>query len=261
MEFNIELKNSVLINNQQKNVKPNIKDISIKNKILIMSGKGGVGKTALAVNLAYLASTRFSTGIIDVDIHGPNVPKMLGLNNDLYSDATGKIIPILRDSLKVVSIGFLLNKTDSVIWRGPLKHKLINQFIYDVNWGNLDFLFIDFPPGTGDEALSVSQLLKDITGSVIISSPQDVAMQDAVRTIDFSKRLNIPILGLVENMSGDIFGQGKVKKIADEFGVEFLGSVPLLKDIRQNLDLGQVEKTAHYFEDIFNKILSSLNTK
>ena len=233
----------------------------IKNKVLIMSGKGGVGKTTIAVNLAYaLSRMNFKVGLLDVDIHGPNVPKMLDLSQEKLTSSKDKIVPLKKDNLKVVSLGFMLNKSDSVIWRGPMKHNLIKQFINDVEWGNLDFLIIDFPPGTGDEAISVSQLLSNITGTVIVSMPQQVSLIDVERSIDFSRKVNIPIVGIIENMSGSIFGEGTVKGFAKSLNVDFLGSLGLNEKIRISGDEGkpfviQDSDSKKSFEPIVKKIV------
>ena len=209
--------------------------------ITILSGKGGVGKTTVAVNLAYTFSERgFKVGLLDVDIHGPNVPKMLNLENKRLLTKDNKMIPMrAKDNLRVMSMAFLLKKSDAVIWRGPLKHKIIEQFIKDVEWGELDYLIIDFPPGTGDEAISISQLIKDITGSVIVSTPQQVALDDVMKAIDFSGKVNMPIIGLIENMAGDIFGKGGVEDLADARGIDFLGSLELDNKIRESGDKGE----------------------
>ena len=174
----------------------------IKYKLIVLSGKGGVGKTTVAVNLAYALSKKgYKIGILDVDIHGPNVPKMIGLENKKLLTNDNKIFPLkTKEGIKVISMDFLLKKEDAVIWRGPLKHNLIKQFVEDVDWGKLDYLIIDFPPGTGDEGISISQLIKEITGSIIISTPQEVSLLDVVKAIDFSKKVKVPIIGLIENV-------------------------------------------------------------
>ena len=216
--------------------------MNIKNKLLVMSGKGGVGKTTIAVNLAYaLASKNYRVGLLDVDIHGPNVPKMLNIEDKKITSIENKILPIkTNNNLSVMSMAFLLQKKeDSVIWRGPMKHNVIKQFVEDVEWGELDYLIIDFPPGTGDEAISVSQILKDITGSIIVSTPQEVSLLDVTKSIDFSKKVKIPIIGLIENMAGDVFGKGNVKNLADSKEIKFLGSLELSKEIPKSGDSGR----------------------
>jgi len=237
---------------------------SIKNKLLVMSGKGGVGKTTVAVNLAYLLAKKGSkVGLLDVDIHGPNVPKMLKIENEKLKAEGNKMFPFkVNDNLQVMSMAFLLNKSDAVIWRGPMKHNVIKQFIEDVLWGSLDYLVIDFPPGTGDEAISVSQLLKGITGSVIVSTPQQVSLIDVEKSIAFSRNVNIPIIGVIENMSGSIFGQGTVTGFAASMGVPFLGTINMDKDICEAGDNG-VPFVEHdgtvtdSFNEITNKIILS----
>ena len=228
-----------------------------------MSGKGGVGKTTIAVNLAYALSEKgFKVGLLDVDIHGPNVPKMLNLEDKKLSSKDNKIIPMeVKDNLKVMSMAFLLNKGDAVIWRGPMKHNVIKQFIEDVEWEELDYLVIDFPPGTGDESISISQLLKDITGSIIVSTPQQVALIDVIKSIDFSRKVDIPIIGLIENMAGDVFGKGSVKELADSKEINFLGSLELDKEITESGDKGEPfiknnSKSSQSFEKIISKIIS-----
>ena len=217
------------------------KKTKIENKILVLSGKGGVGKTTIAVNLAYALSEKgFKVGLLDVDIHGPNVPKMLNLENRKLLTKNNKIIPTeVKENLKVMSMAFLLSKDKAVIWRGPIKHNVIKQFIEDVSWGKLDYLVVDFPPGTGDEAISISQLLSNITGSVIVSTPQQVALLDVVKAIDFSRNVNIPIIGLIENLAGEIFGEGSVKDLADNENINFLGSLRLDKKIIESGDKGK----------------------
>jgi ATP-binding protein involved in chromosome partitioning len=213
----------------------------IRHKLLIVSGKGGVGKSTVAVNVAYcLAQSDRDVGLLDVDIHGPNVPKMLGLEGKrLYQRKGGKIQPVLKSpKLKVMSMGFLLETPDTaVVWRGPLKMKVIQQFLSDVDWGYLDYLVIDSPPGTGDEPLSACQLISDIDGAIVVTTPQEVALLDGKKCVSFAHQLKIPILGLIENMSGftcphcgrevNIFRKGGGEKAAAELGIPFLGRVPL----------------------------------
>ena len=228
-----------------------------------MSGKGGVGKTTVAVNLAYSLSEKgFKVGLLDIDIHGPNTPKMLGLENKKFLTRGGKIIPIkAKKNLNVTSMAFLLEKEDAVIWRGPLKHKVIKQFTEDVDWGKLDYLIVDSPPGTGDEIISISQLLNDIRGSIIVSTPQQVALLDADKSIDFSKKMDIPIIGLIENMAGDMFGEGSVSHLADDKYLNFLGSLKLDKNIIKSGDGGNpfvIDKSldiSKSFENIVKKIM------
>ncbi|MBN2231721.1 MAG: Mrp/NBP35 family ATP-binding protein [Deltaproteobacteria bacterium] len=215
----------------------------IRHKILVMSGKGGVGKSTVAVNLAAaLAKRGMRIGLMDADIHGPNIPKMLGLDTQrLQADAEG-IMPMAAGpdlpNLLVVSMAFLLEHADNpVIWRGPLKHTVIRQFVADVQWGDLDVLIVDLPPGTGDEPLSVAQVLKNVDGSVIVTTPQDVALLDSRKSVVFSTQIKVPVIGIVENMSGfvcphcgervDLFKQGGGARAAADFKVQFLGALPL----------------------------------
>jgi ATP-binding protein involved in chromosome partitioning len=213
----------------------------VRYKLLVMSGKGGVGKTTVSVNLAYsLAKKGFKTGLLDIDVHGPNVPKMLKLESEKLGGKGEKgIVPVQYNNLlKVVSMAFLLKKEDAVIWRGPMKHKLINQFVNDVEWGELDYLVVDFPPGTGDEAISISQLLKDITGSIIVSTPQQVSMIDAERAIGFSRKVDVPVVGIIENMAGELFGKGTMESFAKTKGVNYLGHLNLNREVVLSSDSG-----------------------
>ncbi len=236
----------------------------IKNKILVLSGKGGVGKTTIAVNLALsLALSGKKTGILDADIHGPNVPKMLGLDNEKLQSVGDFILPIEHESsLKVMSLGFMVPEKESVIWRGPMKHNLIKQFIENVDWGDLDYLVIDFPPGTGDEQISTAQLIGKVSGAVIVSTPQKVAILDSVRTIDFCRKMNIPIYGIIENMSGGIFGKGTISKVAEENKIPFLGHLELEQAIAESGDngkpfSGQKSESADSFRKITSKIIGA----
>ncbi len=212
----------------------------IRHKIVVLSGKGGVGKSTVAVNLAVsLAMTGKKVGLLDVDIHGPSVPTMLHLTGERLARKDGKLLPAsIGDLIKVMSIGFLLeNRDEAVIWRGPMKMGVIQQFLTEVDWGELDYLIIDSPPGTGDEPLSVCQLIGDADGAVIVTTPQEVSAADVRRSVNFCIRLNLPVLGIVENMSGfvcpkcgevtEIFNSGGGEAIADQFGVRLLGRIPL----------------------------------
>ncbi len=234
----------------------------IKDKILVLSGKGGVGKTTVAVNLALsFVQAGKKAGILDADIHGPNVPKMLGLEEMDVKSKDWKMAPLVHGSgLKVMSLAFMVDEKDSIIWRGPLKHNLIKQFVQDVDWGELDYLVVDFPPGTGDEQISASQLIGDVTGAVIVSTPQKVAILDSVRTIDFCRKMAIPVLGMVENMSGGIFGKGTIKYVAEENGVKFLGSISLDQAVAESGDSGfpfanGSSKAADDFRNIVKNVL------
>jgi Mrp family chromosome partitioning ATPase len=210
----------------------------IKNKFIVLSGKGGVGKTSVSVNLAMaLANKGFRVGIMDVDLHGPDVPRMLGLKGMLDLSKNNKLNPMsYSPNLKVVSIESLIaSKDDAIIWRGPLKYSAIRQFIGEVEWGELDFLIIDSPPGTGDEPLTVAQLISDAR-AIIVTTPQEVSLADVRKSINFCKTVKMKIFGLIENMSGftcphcnkmvDLFGSGGGEKTARDTGIEFLGRIP-----------------------------------
>lgn len=210
----------------------------IKSKIMVMSGKGGVGKSSVSVNLAVALSEKgFRVGLMDVDLHGPDIPRMLGLSGMLAANAEKKLDPMRYSSnLSAVSIEALMpNKDDAVIWRGPVKHGAIRQFIGEVAWGDLDFLIIDSPPGTGDEPLTVAQLIKDAR-ALVVTTPQEIALADVRKSINFCRTVNMEILGLVENMSGytcphcgqplDLFGSGGGGRTALLAGLKLLGSIP-----------------------------------
>jgi len=223
----------------------------IKYKIMVLSGKGGVGKSTVAANMAVSLSLNGSrVGLLDVDIHGPSIPKLLNLEGQAPGVLDDRIIPVsLSDNLKVMSIGFMLrNKDDAVIWRGPMKMNVIKQFLKDVDWGQLDFLIIDSPPGTGDEPLSVCQLIENPDGAVIVTTPQDIAVADVRKSINFCRQLKLRVLGVVENMSGfvcpkcgeatDIFKSGGGQRMAQEMEVPFLGRIPIDPQITQACDDG-----------------------
>ncbi len=223
----------------------------IRHKIVVLSGKGGVGKSTVAVNLAVaLMMSGLRVGLLDVDIHGPSIPTMLGLEHYTLGGSDGEITPADVDGLKVISIGlFLPSPDDAIIWRGPLKMGAIKQFLKDVAWGDLDFLVIDSPPGTGDEPLSVCQLIGRLDGAVIVTTPQKVAAVDVRKSITFCRQLHVPVLGVVENMSGfacpkcgevtHIFRSGAGKHIALDMQVPFLGALPLDPNIAEACDSGQ----------------------
>lgn len=243
----------------------------IKNKVIVLSGKGGVGKSTISVNLAYgLSLKNFKTGLLDVDIHGPDVSKMLGIEGKKLEAIDNEIEPVsVNENFKVVSMSFLLEKDDiPVIWRGPLKMKAISQFLGDTRWGELDFLVIDAPPGTGDEPLSICQLIPDITGSIIITTPQEVALLDVRKTIKFSHTLGIKTLGVVENMSYlicpfcqnkiSLFGEGGGEKLKKEFDIELLGKIPFIPEISKNADAGITVFSIEGAKEIFNKIIEKI---
>ncbi len=223
----------------------------IGSKIVVLSGKGGVGKSTVAVNLAAgLAAGGKRVGLLDIDIHGPSLPTMLGLEGSKISGPEGGMIPVEVDGLKVMSIGFFLESQDhAVVWRGPMKYGMIKQFLKDVDWGDLDYLVIDSPPGTGDEPLSVCQLVKP-DGAVIVTTPQRVAAVDVRKSITFCRLLEVPVLGVVENMSGfacphcgrvtPILRSGGGKLISDGMGVPFLGSIPIDPALAESGDSGWI---------------------
>jgi len=221
----------------------------VKHKIAILSGKGGVGKTTVAVNLArVLAARGYRTGILDADIHGPNVPKMLGIEHEtVYGDDSGMQPISAAPNLKAISLAFMLGKDVPVIWRGPLKMTAIKQFIGEVQWGELDFLVVDLPPGTGDEPLSIAQLIKN-SSAIVVTTPQDVALLDSRRAVNFARQLNMNLLGIVENMSGftcphcgreiNLFKVGGGEQAAKEMDVPFLGRIPIHEKVVMAGDTG-----------------------
>lgn len=220
----------------------------IKHRIVVFSGKGGVGKTTVSVNLAYgLHVHGYETGILDADITGPNVPKMTGIRGEVHTEEN-KIIPQITRGVKVISMANLLPPSQAVIWRGPLRSKMINQFLGDVNWGNLDYLIADLPPGTGDESLTMAQNMKPDM-AIIVTTPQEVSLIDSARAIDMAKKMKTPKIAVIENMSGlicpkcghriDLFGSGGGKKQAEEMNVDFLGAIPINLEARKLADEGK----------------------
>src|SRR5919205_3189258 len=222
----------------------------VKNVVAVASGKGGVCKSTTSVNLALaLSQTGAKVGLLDADIYGPNVPLMMGLKDkpEVHGHQ-GHIQPVLRYGIKLVSIGFFLDESKPVIWRGPMVHGAIQQFLRDFDWGDLDYLVVDLPPGTGDAPLSLSQLIP-LSGVVIVTTPQDVALQDVAKGMAMFKQLEVPVIGVIENMSyfvcpncnerHEIFGRGAGERIAKAFDVPFLGQVPLQPNVRTGGDEGQ----------------------
>ena len=224
----------------------------IKHRLIVLSGKGGVGKSTVSANLALaLAQTGHTVGLLDVDVHGPSIPKLCGLEgSDVENDGAGLFPVSFQPNLKVMSMGFLMENAESaVVWRGPMKHSLIRQFLRDVNWGPLDFLVVDSPPGTGDEPLSVIQLVGQPASAIVVTTPQDVAVADVRRSISFCRKLSLPVAGVIENMSGfvcphcgkttDPFKSGGGEALAREMNVPFLGRVPLDPTVVESGDGGK----------------------
>lgn len=212
----------------------------IKHKIIVTSGKGGVGKSTVSANIAMVLAMRgYDVGLLDADIHGPNIPKMFHIEDAmLYADDEGIMPIIVPPSLKIMSMAFLIQDSDNpVIWRGPMKIGALRQFVADVRWGNLDYLIVDLPPGTGDEPLTVAQLMPDADGMVVVTTPQEIALLNSRKSVGFARQLKMPVLGIIENMSGfvcpncrkevDLFKKGGGEQAAKELDVPFLGSIPV----------------------------------
>ncbi len=262
---------------QQEMMKTSLK--KIKNKLFVLSGKGGVGKSSVSANLAVsLAKKGFKTGLMDVDLHGPSIAQMFGITGllDMASEEKQLLAPMkVMDNLSVVTIQALMqDKDQAVIWRGPAKTGMINQFIANVDWGELDFLVIDAPPGTGDEPISVAQAIPDAQG-IIVTTPQEVALADIRKSISFCKTVKLKTLGIVENMSSfkcphcnkpiDLFSNGGGKATAEQFGLNFLGSIPFDLDVVRSGDKGEPLLTnkndsefAKNFENIVENITKQL---
>ena len=251
----------------------------IKHIIIVMSGKGGVGKSTVSSNLAATLSMQgYMTGIMDVDITGPNIPKMFGVEDEKLHVIEEKLIPVtVPPSMKLMSMAFLLPDKDSpVMWRGPVKMGAIKQFIEDVNWGYLDYLIVDMPPGTGDEALSIVQLMPKADGMIIVTTPQDVALLDSRKSLRFGAETRIPIIGIIENMSGficphcgevtNIFKSGGGEAAARELNVQFLGKVPIEPGVVDAGDSGMPvvlkypeSAAAKAFGAIVDKVVKTVN--
>ncbi|MEA3441333.1 MAG: Mrp/NBP35 family ATP-binding protein [Chloroflexota bacterium] len=228
-------------------------DVPIRNAIAIASGKGGVGKSTVAVNMAVvLAQSGARVGLLDADIYGPNIPTMMGIDH-LPPSQKGKLVPAEAYGVKIMSIGFLVKPDQPLIWRGPMLHSAIRQFLTDVDWGELDYLIIDLPPGTGDAALSLAQSLP-LSGGVIVTLPQQVSLDDARRGLEMFRQLDVPLFGIVENMSFlelpdgtelDVFGSGGGEKLARESGVPFIGAIPMDPEVRVGGDAGNPVVISH----------------
>jgi len=201
-------------------------NLPIKTIVAVGSGKGGVGKSTVAANLAVgLARWGASVGLLDADIYGPNIPTLMGVN-DLPAPEGEKMVPALAHGVKVMSMGFLVGQEEALVWRGPMIHSALRQLLTEVIWGELDYLVVDLPPGTGDAQLSVAQLVP-LTGGVVVTTPQLLSVSDARRGVTAFQKLSVPVLGIVENMSGEVFGTGGGERAAREMGVPFLGRIPL----------------------------------
>ncbi len=243
----------------------------IKHKIAVFSGKGGTGKTTVTVNIAQTLSDRgFKVGILDADITGPNIPLMLGVENEQLTSVDDKISPVMAGNIKLVSMEFLLqNKNQAIIWRGPMKIKGLKQLISDVDWGELDFLVIDLPPGSSDEPLSIVQTINDLDGMVIVTTPQAVSLLDVSKSINFAEVTNTKVLGIVENMSGFkcgncneityIFSKDGGKNMAEKLNLPFLGAVALIPSICQMGDLGKPAVTTNEeVKQIYSSIVENM---
>ncbi|MCA8990910.1 MAG: Mrp/NBP35 family ATP-binding protein [Planctomycetaceae bacterium] len=222
--------------------------LNVKNIIAVGSGKGGVGKSTVSASIAYgLKHYGATVGLMDADVYGPSIPHLVGAKGQpevkQYQTNDGRTIeriqPIEVDGLKLMSMGFMISEDQAVIWRGPMLHKALSQFLQQSEWGELDYLIIDMPPGTGDVALTLSQMVP-LSGSVIVCTPQQVALLDAVKAVSMFRTVKIPVLGMVENMTGEIFGRGGAKQKAADLGIPFLGEVEAVSQIRELGDAGKI---------------------
>jgi ATP-binding protein involved in chromosome partitioning len=246
----------------------------VAHVIAVASGKGGVGKSTVAVNLALaLVGLGHRVGLLDADVYGPSVPLMLGLRDRPQSTEEKRIIPLETCGLKVISLGLFIDDTTPVIWRGPMITKLLTQFFHDVEWGELDYLVLDLPPGTGDAQLTITQQMP-LTGGVIVTTPQDVALEDVKRGVTMFQQVNAPVLGVIENMSyhicpgcgerAEIFGHGGGAAMAAQFGIPLLGELPLARDICEASDTGMplvVAQPNHPQSQAFRAIAERLVTE
>lgn len=251
--------------------------ITVKSVIAVGSGKGGVGKSTVAASIAYgLKRAGSKVGLMDADVYGPSIPHLTGAEGRPQPNEQKKIPPIVADGIPIMSMGFLVAPEQAVVWRGPMLHGAVTQFLRDTDWGELDYLIIDMPPGTGDIALTLSQLLP-LTGAVVVCTPQEVALLDAVKAISMFNTVKIPMLGIVENMSGfvcpdcskryDIFGSGGARQKAEDLQVPFLGEVPITMSVRENGDAGKTAAnlndpaSAPYFEKVVYQLCKVIADK
>jgi ATP-binding protein involved in chromosome partitioning len=250
----------------------------VAHVIAVASGKGGVGKSTVAVNLALaLAGLGNRVGLLDADVYGPSVPHMLGLHERPQSTDEKRIIPLERFGLKVISMGLFIDDGTPVIWRGPMINKLLTQFLREVEWGELEYLVLDLPPGTGDAQLTITQQVP-LTGGVIVTTPQDVALEDVKRGVTMFQQVNAPVLGVIENMSyhictgcghrAELFGHGGGERMAAQFSIPFLGEIPLVRDIREAGDTGKPIVAAnpehpqsHAFHAIAQRVVEEVSTR
>ncbi|AEH60159.1 ATPase-like, ParA/MinD [Methanosalsum zhilinae DSM 4017] len=269
---------NILSGKQNSNIADNLKNV--KHRIIVMSGKGGVGKSTVATHLASsLAHRGFQVGLLDGDIHGPSVPKMYGINAAATGEKRKGLDPFkVTDNLKIMSIELLVNSNDTpVIWRGPVKIRVIRQFLQDVKWGSLDFLIVDLPPGTGDEALTIAKFMPECDGVIIVTTPQEVALNSVIKSINFARSLKLPVLGLVENMSSatcnichnriDLFSSGAVVDTCKKYNIPLIARLPLENEISRNADKGSVssyaQKTSQWTECFRNivDIVAEIDTR
>ena len=243
----------------------------VKNTLAVSSGKGGVGKTTVSVNLAVaLAETGAKVGLLDADIYGPNVPLMMGVKHPPAGGQKDRISPAQNYGVKIMSIGFFVPEETPIVWRGPMIHGAIQQFLRDVDWGALDYLIVDLPPGTGDAQLSIAQLVP-MTGAIIVTTPQDVALLDSKRGLAMFQKVHVPVLGIIENMSyfvcphcnerTEIFSHGGGKKAAEKLGVPFLGEIPIEISIREGGDEGRpilIANPKSMIADIYRKVAGAV---
>jgi len=251
---------------------PDMLDLPINHIIAVASGKGGVGKSTISVNLSVaLAQSGTKVGLLDADFYGPNIPMMMGIKGLPFQNENQKIIPGEAYGIKVMSTGFLVKEGQPLIWRGPLLHSAVKQFLSDVEWGELDYLVVDLPPGTGDVQLSLAQTIS-ISGGIIVTMPQELSLDDAGRALEMFKKLDIPVLGIIENMSyficphcttrTDIFSHGGGKKTSLQMQVPYLGELPIIPSLREKADEGipssQIKEATNpekiFFEELAKKI-------
>jgi len=281
MEKQIATEKRIEFTEKEQKLKRNMSHI--KHKIAVISGKGGVGKSTVAANLAMVFSLqgyKDRVGILDIDIHGPCIPKLLGVKGKRCQVSPLGALPVIGPmGIRVVSMDFLVQSQETpVIWRGPLKMQVIRQFLSDFMWGELDFLFIDVPPGTGDEPLSVMQLIPEMDGTIIVTIPSEVSEDVVRKAVSFSRKMGIPVIGIIENMSGftcpncgekiNILGAGGGKRLAEDLNVPFLGQIPMDPKICEEADKGIPFVTGHVgspaakaFKEIVNKVEDFLDTE